>query len=75
MKPIKAHVRTDASGKAQIQLNTEYRNTELDLIIVIEDPQLNPNEKRKYDFSDLVGKLKWKGDALEMQRALRDEWK
>lgn len=31
-------------------------------------------EKRKYDFADLVGKLKWKGDAVAEQRRLRDEW-
>ena len=31
-------------------------------------------EKPKYDFSDLVGKLQWKGDAVMEQRRLRDEW-
>jgi len=31
-------------------------------------------KKRKYDFSDLVGKLQWKGDAVAEQRRLRDEW-
>ena len=31
-------------------------------------------EKPKYDFSDLVGKLKWNGDAVKEQRRLRDEW-
>jgi hypothetical protein len=27
-----------------------------------------------YDFSDLVGRLTWQGDAVEIQRNLRDEW-
>ncbi len=27
-----------------------------------------------YDFSDLAGKLEWKGDAVAEQRRLRDEW-
>ena len=27
-----------------------------------------------YDFSDLSGKLEWKGDAVTQQRAMRDEW-
>jgi hypothetical protein len=31
-------------------------------------------KRRKYDFSDLAGKLEWKGDALKEQRKLRDEW-
>lgn len=29
---------------------------------------------KRYDFSDLCGKLTWKGDALGAQRKLRDEW-
>jgi hypothetical protein len=28
----------------------------------------------RYDFSDLVGKLSWHGDAVATQRQLRDEW-
>ena len=31
-------------------------------------------KKQKYDFSDIVGKLQWKGDAVAEQRRLRDEW-
>ncbi len=27
-----------------------------------------------YDFSDLSGKLEWKGDAVTQQRTMRDEW-
>ncbi len=30
--------------------------------------------RKGYDFSDLVGQLKWVGNALEEQRRLRDEW-
>ncbi|MCK4765050.1 MAG: hypothetical protein KAW12_22820 [Candidatus Aminicenantes bacterium] len=29
----------------------------------------------KYRFSDLAGRLKWKGDAAAEQCAIRDEWK
>lgn len=28
----------------------------------------------RYDFSDLAGKLEWRGDAVEQQRLMRDEW-
>jgi hypothetical protein len=28
----------------------------------------------QYDFSDLTGRLSWRGDAVEVQRVLRDEW-
>jgi len=27
-----------------------------------------------YDFSDLAGKLTWRGDAVTEQRRMRDEW-
>ena len=30
--------------------------------------------KPVYDFSDLIGKLEWKGNPVEEQRRLRDEW-
>lgn len=36
----------------------------------------SPDEARSvYDFSDLAGRLKWRGDALEEQRRIRDEWR
>jgi hypothetical protein len=35
---------------------------------------INLNYSAAYDFSDLVGKLEWQGDALTEQKALRDEW-
>jgi hypothetical protein len=28
----------------------------------------------KYNFADLCGGLSWKGDAVAVQRSLRDEW-
>jgi predicted DNA-binding antitoxin AbrB/MazE fold protein len=32
-------------------------------------------EVKRYDFSDLVGRLSWVGDPVAEQRRLRDEWK
>ncbi len=31
------------------------------------------SSKKKYDFSDLIGKLRWEGNALIVQKKLRDE--
>ena len=28
----------------------------------------------RYDFSDLVGRLQWRGDAVAEQRTMRNEW-
>ena len=29
---------------------------------------------QRYDFSDLTGRLQWRGDAVAEQRRLRNEW-
>jgi len=44
-------------------------------VLVVLNPSLS-DEKQKpnYDFSDLVGRLNWQGDAVTIQRNLRDEW-
>ncbi len=31
-------------------------------------------KSQKYNFSDITGKLEWRGDAVEEQRKIRDEW-
>lgn len=37
-------------------------------------PKSKAANLRRFDFSDLVGKLEWKGDALNIQREMRNEW-
>lgn len=37
-------------------------------------PKTNAKRKQIYRFSDICGKLSWKGDALAAQRSIRDEW-
>ena len=32
------------------------------------------DKPRKYDFSDLIGKIKFEGDPVAYQRSIRDEW-
>lgn len=32
------------------------------------------DDEKKYDFSSLSGRLKWKGDSVAEQRKIRDEW-
>ena len=39
------------------------------------DPDEGVGTGASYDFSDLVGRLTWKGDALAEQKRLRDEWR
>ena len=44
------------------------------IVTFLEDPD-NEKKNKRYDFSDLAGKLEWEGDPVAQQRALRDEWK
>lgn len=57
-----------------IDLPEEYNNRKLEVIVFPLEEKESEGKKKKYDFSDLVGKLQWKGDALAEQRKLRDEW-
>ncbi|MFZ4477481.1 MAG: hypothetical protein ACOYPR_19965 [Saprospiraceae bacterium] len=48
----------------------------LDYVHIVQAPPvpLKKGKMPKYDFSDLAGKLQWRGDAVAEQRRLRDEW-
>lgn len=48
----------------------------LDYVKIISEPthQIKNAPKPTYDFSDLSGKLQWKGDAVAEQQMLRNEW-
>ena len=47
---------------------------EREVLVVLNPVSSEENQKSSYDFSDLVGRLTWQGDAVTMQRNLRDEW-
>jgi hypothetical protein len=42
--------------------------------ITLADSKPTAQPTHRYDFSDLVGRLKWRGDAVAEQRAIRNEW-
>lgn len=64
----------DANGHLRLDVPTALPPGEVELVLVINSaaPQTAPSAK--YDFSNVVGKLQWQGDAIATQRALRDEW-
>lgn len=77
MEALKVHAKTDSNGKLTISLDTYRPNSELDLIIVMEDKssgKKSVSQNEKYDLSDFVGKINWDIDPVEYQRSLRDEW-
>ncbi|MDP8933550.1 MAG: type II toxin-antitoxin system ParD family antitoxin [Cyanobacteriota bacterium] len=47
---------------------------EREISVVVNPVSSEGKQKSSYDFSDLLGRLTWQGDALTMQRNLRDEW-
>lgn len=56
-----------------IELPEAFNNRKVEVIVL---PVEDENEKgvKKNDLSEFFGKLEWKGDAVEEQRKLRDEW-
>ena len=63
----------DNSGhEVVIPLPENYQRRKLEVIVLPIEEEKEPD--KKFDFSDLYGKLDWKGDAVAEQRKLRDEW-
>ncbi len=65
---LTAHVTGDANGIAHLDIPLNRAYAEADVQIVIEE------KSSQYNFSRVAGKLSWSGDAVAMQRELRDEW-
>lgn len=57
-----------SSNPLFILLPKEYENKKLEVIVMTLDDSANDKLGHNYDFSDLLGKLKWKGDALAEQK-------
>jgi hypothetical protein len=72
MDVLKINAKTDSFGKAQIVVPTELKNSDIEMIIVVNS--IPTNGDKKPVLSDFFGKMLWKGDALEEQRKLRNEW-
>ena len=69
MTTVIAKGKIDKNGVLRIKHPAFTLNKEIEVTIIFEEEKLN-----KYDFSDLAGKLSWKGDALAFQKSLRNEW-
>jgi len=74
MEMLKISSRTNAAGYLRVDLPTNIKDSNVEVVIVI-NPVRESTEGQPYDFSDLAGKLGWKGDALAVQKGLRDEWR
>jgi hypothetical protein len=73
METLKVKASIDSKGRLKLDIPTALRKGEVEIVMVVEysDDKAVPV---RYDFSDIAGKLKWSGNALQAQKALRDEW-
>ena len=72
MKTLQINTKTDRDGHLRLDMPLARSGMAISVIVVMDE---NATAAGKYNCSDLVGKLKWKGDAVTEQRRLREEWK
>lgn len=70
MTVLNLSAETDHEGVVRLAVPTPLKDQRVDVVVVV---QPSSGSVRR-DFSDLAGRLQWKGDAVAVQRALRDEW-
>ena len=70
MTTIIAKGKIDKNGVLRVKHPAFTLNKEIEVTIIFQEERTD-----KYDFSDLAGKLSWKGDGLSLQKTLRDEWR
>jgi hypothetical protein len=71
MEVLELTTTVNASGRLCLDIPTRLAPGEVHVVLVVNPA---PTLRQHYDFSDLVGRLTWQGDAAVMQRSLRDEW-
>ncbi|MDX2228192.1 MAG: hypothetical protein NW220_01050 [Leptolyngbyaceae cyanobacterium bins.349] len=64
----------DESGHLHLDIPTQLAPGQVNVVLVLNPVVAAQPQRQNYDFSDLIGRLAWQGDALAAQRALRDEW-
>jgi hypothetical protein len=82
MITISLKQKTKKNGHLVLDVPTSLKEKDVEILLVIQEqndtiPETAGKEKMKkgkYDFSNLYGKLEWKGDALAEQKKLRSEW-
>lgn len=74
MQTLKLKCHVDRDGHLRLDVPTTLPTGDVELVLVIEPVLPATTPGAGYDFSDLAGRLRWPGDAVEQQRALRHEW-
>lgn len=71
MRTLTTRTHIDADGHLRLEVPTDLPSGEVELVLVIQPAA--SSQSAPYEFRDLAGALKWTGDALAAQRAIRDE--
>jgi hypothetical protein len=64
----------DSDGYLRLDIPTQLPAGKVELVIVINPESQEKPKQRKYDFSDLGGKLTLQGDPVAIQNQMRDAW-
>ncbi len=70
MEIVELTTTVNATGRLHIDIPTRLAPGKVQAVLVLHPVAASD---RHYDFSDLTGRLSWKGDAVAVQRSLRDE--
>jgi len=75
MITINLQQKTQVNGHLILDVPTTFidKNVEVVLVIYEKEDVVEISGKKKFDFSDLYGKLEWKGDAIAKQKKIRFE--
>ncbi len=71
MEVLKLTTKTDELAYLNINIPTQLTAVKVNVVVVLNPVSAASKQNFKYDFSDLVGRLTWEGDAVTMQRNLR----
>jgi hypothetical protein len=72
MQVVRTRGEVGSDGRLRLDVPVELPAGTVELVLVVGvSPQPNGS---KYDFTSVVGRLQWQGDAVKEQRKLRDEW-
>ena len=71
MQVVKTKGEVGSDGRLRLDVPVDLPAGTVELVVIVSS---TPPNGSPYDFTGVVGKLQWQGDALQAQRKLRDEW-
>lgn len=73
MTTLRTSAQFNADGRLHVDVPTKLPPGQIEVLLVI-GADRTKDVGRGYDFSDIAGMLSWRGDAMAVQRNIRNEW-